>query len=398
LERTVLSQAKPAASTASIPGYATAKGTQAYAAGHEAEGRAAEGHYSEFLRARMRLSSLGVGSFPGAASAEVDARIAAAVTQALLGGINVIDTGAHYRYGRSLAAVGAGVRAAVEAGVPREAIFLMSKGGFLTLRGGPPADMNDWFEREIVAAGLGSREDLAKGAHLLTPEYIDHQVELSRSLMGVETLDAFLVDQPEVHIPEIGKEMANRKLTKVFEALERAAGEGRIRYYGITTFEGFRVETDAQMFQSITSMLGLAERAAQEVGGDTARHHFRIGVMPFNQVMLEGFTRFNTATGQGNFASPVQAAHQLEVYMMASHTMFKGHLASQSMEVVERSMANLVNPAQRALQFNRSTPGLGTSLVGISDPAHVDDLLTVARIPPLSRSEYLGMYQKAEDV
>jgi hypothetical protein len=33
--------------------------------------------------------------------------------------------------------------------------------------------------------------------------------------MGVETLDAFLVDQPEVHIPVIGKEATNRKLARV---------------------------------------------------------------------------------------------------------------------------------------------------------------------------------------
>ena len=382
-----------------IKGHANAKATREYAEQHQREGHAAEGHYSEFLRARMQLSSLGVGTFPGAATTEVDARIAAIVARALLNGINVIDTGAHYRYGRSLAAVGAGVRAAVESGVPREAMFLISKGGFLTLRGGPPADMQAWFDKEIVAQGYGSMEDLAKGAHLLTPEYINYQIELSRNLMGVETLDAFLVDQPEVHIPEIGKEALNRKLLPVFEVLERAVNDGRIRYYGISTFDGLRVETDDKMFQSITSMQGLAEKAAQTATGqDMARHHFKLMMMPFNQVMLEGFTRFNTATGHGNVGSPVQAAHQLDVFMMASHTMFKGHLAQQSMDAVERAIGNVANPAQRALQFNRSTPGIGTSLVGMSTPEHLDDVLAVAKIPPLPRKEYLAMYQKAEGV
>lgn len=382
-----------------IPGHATAQGTQAYAERHIEAGHAAQGHYSEFRRIHLRLSSLGIGTFPGQASPEVDTRISAVVAEALLNGINVIDTAAHYRYGRSLAAVGAGVRAALEAGVPREAMFLISKGGFLTLRGGVPADMEAWFEAEIVAKGLGGREHLAKGCHLLTPQYIDYQLELSRRLMGVQTLDAFLVDQPEVHIPEIGKEMLNRRLGEVFEVLERAVAEGRLRYYGISTFEGFRVETDAAPFQSITSMLGLAEKAAKAVSGqETARHHFKVAMMPFNQVMLEGFTRFNTATGQGNVASPIQAAHQLEVYMIASHTMFKGHLARCSMDVVSRAMPTLANPAQRALQFNRSTPGLGTSLVGISTPEHLQDVLAVTRIPPLSKKEYLAMYRKAEDV
>ncbi|OOG23816.1 oxidoreductase [Thioalkalivibrio denitrificans] len=380
-----------------IPGYANARATRAYAEARVASGDAAEGHYSEFLRARMRLSSLGVGTFGGEASPQVDTAISTIVTRALTRGINVIDTAAHYRYGRSLAAVGAGVRAALAAGVPREAMFLLSKGGFLTLRGGPPAYMNAWFESEIVAQGLGTKADLAKGTHLLTPEYINYQIELSRSLMGVETLDAFLVDQPEVHIPEIGKEMTNRKLSAVFRVLERAVEEQRIRAYGISTFDGLRVETDARLFQSITSMLGLAERAAREVSGnDAARHHFRVVMMPFNQVMPEGFTRFNTATGQGNVASPIQAAHQLKVYMMASHTLLKGHLASQSVDVVAERLADLPNAAQRAMQFNRSTPGLGTSLVGMSTPEHLDDMLAVAKRPPMERKQYLAMYRKAE--
>ena len=377
-----------------ITGFATPEGTRAYAESHA--GDTAEGHFSDFLKTRILLSSIGVGTFPGEATPEVDASMALVVSGALQRGINVIDTAAHYRYGRSLAAVGAGVRDAVSRGLPREAMFLVSKGGFLTFRGGVPENLDRWFEQEIVAAGLGTRNDLVK-AHLLTPEYIRYQIELSRALMGVDTLDAFLVDQPEVHIPVIGKEDLNSKLLGVFTELERAVMQGSIRYYGISTFDGLRVETDAQLFQSLTSMQGLAEKAAQAAAGDAdARHHFALVQMPFNQVMLEGFTRFNTATGRGNVASPLQAAHQLGIYVMASHTLMKGHLARQSVDVVAQTLADLPNPAQRAIQFNRSTPGLGTTLVGMSSPAHLDDLFGVARRNPMDRKTYLAMFRKAE--
>lgn len=379
-----------------IAGHATSEGTRDYVEGFGAT--LGEGHFSDFLKTRIRLSSIGIGTFPGEASSEVDAAYAAIISRALQSGINVIDTAAHYRYGRSLAAVGAGVRAALARGVAREAMFLISKGGFLTLRGGVPQDMQAWFEQEIVAKSLGGYDDLAKGAHLLSPEYIEYQLDLSRALMGVETLDAFLVDQPEVHIPLIGKDRLNQKLERVFTVLERAVRDGRLRYYGISTFEGFRVETDNPLFQSLTSMQGHAQKAAQAASGDEqARHHFRIVQMPFNQVMLEGFTRFNHATGQGNVASTLQAAYQLGVYVMASHTLLKGHLAQESVDVVTQAMPALANPAQHAIQFNRSTPGLGTSLVGVSTPAHLEDLLAVAKLPPLERKAYLAMYSKAED-
>jgi predicted aldo/keto reductase-like oxidoreductase len=118
--------------------------------------------------------------------------------------------------------------------------------------------------------------------------------------------------------------------------------------------------------------------------------------MPFNQVMQEGFTRFSQTTGQGNIGSTIQAAHQLGVYLMASHTLFKGHLAGQAMDPVMQTMPMLANHAQRAIQFNRSTPGVGTTLVGISTPAHLDDVLAVAKQPPLEKTVYLKMYQRTE--
>jgi len=239
--------------------------------------------------------------------------------------------------------------------------------------------------------------DLLTQAHCISPEYIAFQLELSRQLMGVETLDAFLIDQPEVHIPAIGKDQLNRKLEKVFMVLEQAVKDKKLRYYGISTFNGFRAETDDPVFQSITSMQGHAEKAAHAVWKDNlAKHQFKVVQMPFNQVMQEGFTRFSQTTGQGNIGSTIQAAHQLGVYLMASHTMFKGHLATQAMDAVIQTMPMLKNHAQRAIQFNRSTPGVGTALVGISTPAHLQDALAVAHIAPLEKTVYLKMYQRTE--
>ncbi len=377
-----------------VPGYATRRGTEEYVRTFGA--RCAAGHYSEFLNLHLRLSSLGLGTFPGVASDPVDEGYAAIVARALLEGINVIDTAAHYRYGRSLRAVGEGLRRAFAAGVSREQVFLVSKGGFLSFEGVPPEDFDAWFDSAIVERGLGERQDLT-GMHLLTPEYLAWQLDRCLEAMGVQTLDAFLVDQPEVHLAAIGKEQLNRKLERAFGALERAVANGLIRAYGVSTFDAFRVETDHPRFQSLPSLLGLAEKAARAATGDSrARHHFRVIEVPFNQMMTEAFTRFSHATGQGNIASTLQAAHQLHVYVLASHTLGKGRLAQHCAESVQAALPELDNHAQRALQFNRSTPGIGTSLVGVSTLAHLEDLLAVARTPPMPRQAYLRLYRRAE--
>ncbi len=380
-------------SGAPAEGFATAAATRAYAA--SAGGSCAPGHYSDFPGSGARLSSIGIGTFPGEASAETDRQIAGIIERGVGSGINVIDTAAHYRYGRSARAAGEGLRAALRGGIAREAVYLVSKGGFLLYPDGPPADPQQWFRDEIVTRGLGTAADLASGTHLLTPEYIRYQLDLSRDWLGVHTLDAFLVDQPEVHVAHCGKPQMLKKLEAVFRVLEEAVRDGTIRHYGVSSFHAFRVHTDEALFLSLVSLLGLAQKAASAVHGDRAAHHFALIQMPFNQAMPEGFTRFNQMTGQGNEASTLQAARQLKVYVMASHTLLKGHLGQQSLAAVGRAMPGLPGAAARAIQFNRSTPGLGTTLVGLSTPAHLDDVLAVARVAPIERANYLALYEQA---
>jgi aryl-alcohol dehydrogenase-like predicted oxidoreductase len=376
-----------------VPGYATRAATETYARTFGAGCGA--GHYSDFLNLHLKLSSLGVGTFPGAATDEVDECYARIVRDAVIAGINVFDTAAHYRYGRSARALGEGLRRAFADGVAREQVFVVAKGGFLAFPGGIPDDPEAWFDANIAAAGLGTRQDRA-GNHLISPQHVVAQLDTLRAALGLETIDAYLLDQPEVHFPVIGKEYANRKILAVFEALEVAVAAGKLRSYGIATFDGLRVETDALAFQSIASLLGLSEQAARKAPGEPfGGPGFRVAEFPFNQVMPEAFTRFSQATGHGNVASSIQAAHQLRVYAIASHTLGKGLLASQCADGVADALADLANDAQRAMQFNRSTPGIGTSLAGISDPAHLEDLVAVARRAPLARDAYLKLYERA---
>jgi aryl-alcohol dehydrogenase-like predicted oxidoreductase len=47
--------------------------------------------------------------------------------------------------------------------------------------------------------------------------------------------------------------------------------------------------------------------------------------------------------------------------------------------------------AQRSLQFVRSTPGVGTALVGMKQAAHVRDNLALAQREPLLPEQIMGM-------
>ena len=344
----------------------------------------------------MKLSSIGLGTDHGEVSDNVDAGYRAALAHGLRNGLNVLETGVSYRHGRSAEAAGGAVRDALAAGVPREALFLVGKGGFLALPEDPDADLGEWFKESIIKKGLGTPDQVAGGIHLLSPAYIAWQLEATRQALGVETLDAFLVDQPEVHIPELeSKEALNERLQQVYTVLEMAVQAGKLRTYGLATWKACRVATDDPTFQSLTSQMGLAEKAVG--GNDPNAHHMRLITMPFNVNMLEGFTRFNQATGKGNVASTVQAAFQLGLYFVGTHTLNGGALVEEQPPILRQAMGDLPTNAQRALQFARSTPGVGTAMTAMAHQEHVDEALAVARREPLTKDAFLKMFEKAED-
>ena len=59
-------------------------------------------------------------------------------------------------------------------------------------------------------------------------------------------------------------------------------------------------------------------------------------------------------------------------------------------------LAGLDTDAQRALQFVRSTPGIGTALVGMKSVAHVEENAAVARRPPVAWGEFQRLFSAAD--
>ncbi|HXW16328.1 MAG TPA: aldo/keto reductase, partial [Terriglobia bacterium] len=64
----------------------------------------------------------------------MDCQIRRAIVRSIAAGINVLDTSANYRDGRSERAVGDAVRTAIMHGeASRDELFIASKGGYLPL-------------------------------------------------------------------------------------------------------------------------------------------------------------------------------------------------------------------------------------------------------------------------
>ena len=375
----------PTAGT-TLRGRATAEGTARYAA--RFAGRLPAAHFRT-MDDLGHLSSLGLGTYLGREDDATDNAYHRAVARALELGINVLDTAVNYRHQRSERSIGAAL-AALTAGnaIQRDEIVVATKGGFIPFDTELPRDPGSYFIETYLRPGILRPDDVVANSHSMTPRYLSDQIERSRRNLGVDTIDVYYVHNPETQLPSVERGAFLDRLRDAFLALEQAVREGRIARYGTATWKGYREDPGAPDYLSLADVVG----AARDVAGDD--HHFRVIQLPYNLAMPEAFTRANQRVG-GDLVSTVEAARRLGVYVTASASVYQGQPTRNLPAVLAEHLPGLATDAQRALQFVRSTPGIGTALVGMKSIHHVEENAGVAATPPVAWDRFQALFSAA---
>jgi aryl-alcohol dehydrogenase-like predicted oxidoreductase len=367
----------------SLSGSATLEGTTRY---RERFKDAASNHFR--LQHGLWLSSLGIGTYLGNADAPTDARYIETVTRTVQSGANVIDTAANYRFQRSERSIGSALhRLTKDHGFSREEIVVCTKGGYLPFDGAPPRDVRCYIEETFVKPGIAGLEDFVGGSHCMTPSYLEHQLQQSLQNMNLECVDVYYVHNPESQLDHVSETEFYRRLKLAFESLEKSRSEGKLKSYGVATWNGFRVAVGARGYHSLSRM----ETIAREVGGES--HGFRFIQLPLNLAMPEAFTLRNQEVN-GEVFSTLEAAAALGVTVMTSASILQGRMAHGLPPGLREPLGSLATDAQMAIQFVRSAPGITTALIGMSSPEHVTENLELAKLKPLESRQFMQLFSE----
>jgi len=367
-------------------GRATVEGTRRYT--ERFTGRLAAGHFRE-LEGGAWLSTLGLGTYLGPEDGVTDVLYQDAVLRSLELGVNVIDTAVNYRHQRSERAIRTALATAIARGVVgRDEVVVATKGGFISFDGAVPRDPRAYFAATYVDTGIIKPGEVAKGAHCMSPRYLRDQIDRSRANLGLETLDVYYLHNPETQLDEVERAEFLIRIRAAFEALEAAVSAGGIARYGTATWTGFSADPSAPDYLSLAELVS----AARDVGGND--HHFRVIQLPYNLGMTEAFTRANQRVND-RMLPVLEAARQLGVYVMASASVHQGQLTRNLPPLITEYIPGLTSDAQRALQFVRSTPGVGTALVGMKSPEHVEENTRVGAIPPMGWEHFQRLFSAA---
>ncbi len=250
---------------------ATAKETSNLSARHQ------NLEYRNFSPNGLQLSSVGFGGYRIHPSIDLHRQ---ALRQALLSGVNVIDTSSNYTDGGSETLIGEVLAELAAAGhLRRNEIFVMTKGGYLQ-------GQNYEHSQQLKKQGRpfpGLVEYAAGLEHCIHPEFLEWQIGESLKRLGLPAVDCFLLHNPEyflqharhigLPLPEARSEYYQR-IKHAFMQLEQEVRNGRIGCYGISS-NTFPYPAGHFSFTSVEQVW----QAADSISPD---HHFKAIQAPFN--------------------------------------------------------------------------------------------------------------------
>jgi aryl-alcohol dehydrogenase-like predicted oxidoreductase len=270
-----------------IEGFATPEATYAYGKQHQVL------NFSELNSTGILVSQAGFGCY------RLDPRVKEhgdSLRKSLLSGVNLIDTSSNYGDGGSEELVGAVLEELITSGdIYRDSVVVVSKVGYLQ-------GQNYQLSQERKKQGIPFNDLVlyAEGLeHCIHPEFINDQLTRSLGRLKLDTLDFYLLHNPEYYLSWASKtglplENARKeyysRIEQAFRYLETEAEKGRIKFYGISSNTLPSPASESE-FTSLEKIWEIAESIS-------SGHRFRLIQFPMNILETGAITEKNQATGQ----------------------------------------------------------------------------------------------------
>lgn len=358
-----------------IPGHATPEGTALFAMESGAHGS----NYKRF--AGLMLSNVGIGTYLGDTDEHTDRMVSDAIVQSVRAGVNVIDTAINYRAQKAERSVGRAVSEMIGDGAAsRDQLFICTKGGYVTNDADSPGlGFWEYVKKEYTDTGIVKPSDITSSYHCMSPAYLSNQIDRSLDNMGLECIDlAYLHNAAEGQLKEVTMPQFLERLRDAMTMYEEKRSEGKIRYYGMATWECFRTEETGPMHLSLKKVAEMA----RDVGGPN--HGFRFIQVPFNMYYDQALLSRHQPLDGDERASVLEVAALLGIGAFTSVPYMQGRLLQQG---TIPEFCDMPAPL-RALQFIRSAPGVIAPLVGQKAPEHVQENLKIMNVPPITSEEF----------
>jgi aryl-alcohol dehydrogenase-like predicted oxidoreductase len=275
----------------------------------------------------LSLSAIGVGTYGGEEDEATDAMQLNSLVSLLALGCNVIDCAPNYRNGRAETVVGKALAQALRAGIiHRNAVFVGAKVGLAPESFSAPPSFS-----------------LGRDGSCYDPEYLRLSLESSLNRLRLAAVDCVFVHNLEL-LRLRDPVLFPTRFADVAAAMELMITDGLARSWGISSWDGFRVEVNHPAYLSLEDLLA-----------------YPVPNLRFLQLPV-GLWGSEAITGRWQRGKSILASAQ-GLGVFSNSPLLQGELV--------RALAGKVDLIEQAICFSRDAPGVDVTLLGVKKPEHV---------------------------
>ncbi len=260
----------------------------------------------------LSVSSVGFGGYR---ISEFEPEHREALKQALLSGVNLIDTSTNYSDGSSERLIGDVVAGLLTDGsLKREELVMISKVGYVQ-----GVNLREAKERAQQGHPYPDMVEYHPDCwHNISPEFLQDQISKSLLRLKLDRLDVLLLHNPEYFLKLThNRERYYQRIQKAFEYLEAEVTNKRIQYYGISS-NTFIEHEAASEFTSLERVCEIAKNMRKN-------NHFAVVQFPLNLFEAGGVLNKSNAR-----LSALQYAHKNQLGVLINRPLnafFRNRLA-----------------------------------------------------------------------
>ncbi len=229
-------------------------------------------------------------------------------------------------------------------------------------------------------------DEKGRPVHCIHPEFLSNQLLFSLNNLNLETIDLMCLQNVyETQGAVISAELLENRILKSFEFLEGARSSGKIKAYGLSTWNSLRTESsNAGLYCNLQNAVKLAEK----VGGEN--HGLKFIQVPINimnpEAFVENYQTFEV-NDKVNVGTLTAVANLLKINLISTSPLFQGHICKIPLE---NHLFNVKLNASKHIQLIRSIPAncLISTVIGMKQIKNVRENLELLGVPPLSPKEF----------
>ena len=329
----------------------------------------------KMFNTELHYSKIGIGTYLGDLNESVDDKIYDVIIKAIDSGINLIDTAPNYRCERSEEIIGKVITQA-----NREDLIISTKIGFLPFHKDNPKDYNKYFQNRFIDSGIVNSDGIYGDWQSFHPDYIEWQLNESLQRLNTDYIDIYYLHNPDELLDFINLEKFYSIMLDAFQFLNKMIVSGKIKYIGISTWNGFLREKNRL---DLNKIIAISKDALNS-------DKFKFIQVPYNLAMTDYLTNKTQVDIKNNKnCSLMYLAEVNNIDVMTSAPLYHGKLiAIELPESLKNMFYDVKTNAEISLKFSISNPGSNSILVGVTDLSHLREIISILDKDLISPNDY----------